>query len=189
MTRVKFDREQVLERSTELFWQQGFHASSMQQVFEVTGLKPGSVYLAFGNKAELFKQSLSSYAEKTINMIEQSLSATDKPLEGICNILQGMVDESGDCHYRCCFLIKSQLELSAGDEELKAFITQQTKRIEALYASYIAQEYQSDIAQQYATSLMLHIFGLRVYSYQPNSQQTMLTGLRQGLPWLPWSTQ
>jgi AcrR family transcriptional regulator len=45
----------------------------MKQVVQVTGLKPGSLYLAFGNKEALFREALQSYAEKGIAHICNTL--------------------------------------------------------------------------------------------------------------------
>lgn len=54
MARAQFDRDDVIGKSIKLFWKNGYSASSMQQVVKATGLKPGSIYLAFGNKEGLF---------------------------------------------------------------------------------------------------------------------------------------
>jgi len=38
-------------------------------------------------------------------------------------------------------------------------------------------------------SIMMHIFGLRVYGYHSQNKESMLSSLQLGLPWLPWTPQ
>jgi hypothetical protein len=55
--------------------------------------------------------------------------------------------------------------------------------IEALFKSYLEKEFDETVSGQRAVSIMLHIFGLRVYGYQQGSAERMRQGLREGLPW------
>ena len=44
MARTKcFDRDAVLDRAMELFWEQGFEATSVQELVEATGINRGSM--------------------------------------------------------------------------------------------------------------------------------------------------
>ena len=63
MARAQYDRNEVIDQSIQLFWQNGFSGSSIQQVVKTTGLKPGSIYLAFGNKEALFREALAMFEE------------------------------------------------------------------------------------------------------------------------------
>jgi len=186
MAKAQFDRHDVIDRSIQLFWQNGFSASSMQQVVKTTGLKPGSIYLAFGNKEGLFREALEEYARKGKEETRRVLDTAPSIGEGICTLLEGMVEDSKRTNYCSCFLIKTQLELAAEGNELYDFAAAKLREIELLYQGYIEQEFGTELSEQRAASLMLHIFGVKVYSYQRESVERMRAGLRQGLPWLPW---
>ena len=41
-----------------LFWKQGFHATSMQDIVQNVGLSRSSLYESFGSKQGLFDQAL-----------------------------------------------------------------------------------------------------------------------------------
>ncbi|WP_220720499.1 TetR/AcrR family transcriptional regulator [Agarivorans litoreus] len=185
MAKMQFQRDQVLEQSANLFWRVGYNATSMQQVFKHTGLKPGSVYLAFGNKEALFKESLSHYAAVSKAGITKSLDAAKSVELGICEILDGMVSQSAAKDYCSCFLVKSQLELS-DEPNLQSFVSEQLQQIEQLYAGYLQAKYGEQDAKAKACCIMLHIFGIRVYSYHQGSELAMRQALRTGLAWLPW---
>ncbi len=187
MARAQFDRDEVIDKATVLFWNNGFSASSMKQVVQVTGLKPGSLYLAFGNKEALFREALQSYAEKGIAHICNTLDNAPSVGEGLCAILERIVQESTRENYCSCFLVKTQLELAVAGNELYDFASAKLGEIEALYQSYLEKEFSTAVSQRRAVSFMLHIFGVRVYGYQHGSAELMRQGLREGLPWLPWA--
>lgn len=186
MARAQFDRNEVIDKSIELFWQNGFSASSIQQVVQTTGLKPGSIYLAFGNKEGLYREALERYAQKSIAYIRNILDSAPTVGEGLCNLLESFMQQSSRENYCSCFLLKTQLELAAEGGELHEFASAKLNEIEALFRTYLEKEFDSTVSRQRAVSLMLHIFGLRVYGYQKCSTGHMREGVREGLPWLPW---
>ncbi|MCZ2722597.1 TetR/AcrR family transcriptional regulator [Marinomonas sp. 15G1-11] len=165
----------------------GYNATSMQVIFEKTGLKPGSIYLAFGNKEGLFKESLNYYAQQSISKATSLMEGADSIGESICLILAGFVDDAFQKDYCSCFLVKSQLELS-GTPDLQAHAIGHLRDIEGVYAHFLEREYSTEEAKIKATSLMMHIFGIRVYGYHQTTKAQMLASLKLGLPWLPWDT-
>lgn len=186
MARAQFDRNEVIEKSIDLFWQNGFSATSMKQVVQTTGLKPGSIYLAFGNKESLFREALESYARKRMAQMHRVLDSAPTVGEGIVTILEGVVEDSTMENYSSCFLIKTQLELAAEENDLYKFASYKLGEVEALLESYLKKEFNKQVSQRRAASLMLHMFGTRVYGYQKGSADRMREGLREGLSWLPW---
>ncbi|MBB1094265.1 TetR/AcrR family transcriptional regulator [Rhodopseudomonas palustris] len=188
MARAQFDRNEIIDKAIELFWHNGFSGSSMQQVVNTTGLKPGSIYLGFGNKEALFREALESYARKSMAQLHSILDTAPSVGEGICTILNGMVAESSRADYCSCFLIKTRLELAAEKNELYHFASAKLGEVEALFESYLKKEFNRKVSGRRAASIMLHIFGIRVYGYKQGSADRMREGLREGLPWLPWNT-
>ncbi|MCP4294848.1 MAG: TetR/AcrR family transcriptional regulator [Proteobacteria bacterium] len=186
MTRALFDRNAVIDKSIDLFWQKGFSASSMQQVIKATGLKPGSIYLAFGNKEGLFREALDGYTYKGIAKIRETIDKASSVGLGICTLLEEAVKASTKKDYCSCLLLKTQLEFNADTSEFHAYASTKLIEVESVYRSYLEKEYSKFVSRQRAANLMLHLFGLRIYGYQQGSSELMLQGVRDGLPWLPW---
>jgi len=74
----KFDRDQVLNAAMVQFWTHGYHATSMRDLSAATGLQPGSLYLAFQNKRNLFIAALELYINQRLNIIK-AIFETDEP--------------------------------------------------------------------------------------------------------------
>lgn len=186
MARAQFDKQLVIDKTVEIFWEHGYSGSSMQQVIKATGLKPGSIYLAFGSKEGLFREALESYAGKYLAEMSEKLESANSVGEGICAILEGIIEKSKKEDYKGCFLMKTQLELGFMENHLDELASEKLKEREVLFQSYLEKEYSPEMSKKRAISIMLHIFGLRVYGYQKQSAEKMRLGLQEGLFWLPW---
>lgn len=56
-----FDRAAALAAATRLFWQNGYEATSIHDLTQVMGIRPGSLYAAFGDKKALFNEVIEAY--------------------------------------------------------------------------------------------------------------------------------
>ena len=61
----KFDRNHVLLQAADVFAARGYEGTSVSQLVAATGLLRGSLYGAFGSKAELFRTAFAYAAEGT----------------------------------------------------------------------------------------------------------------------------
>src|SRR5271168_2864111 len=58
-----FDPEQALGRALRVFWKQGYEGASLTELTKAMGINRPSLYAAFGNKHDLFRQALDRYAQ------------------------------------------------------------------------------------------------------------------------------
>ena len=188
MARMQFDKEHVLKNASNAFWRLGYNGTSMQTIVAETGLKPGSIYLAFGNKEGLFKESLDYYAKQSIDKLELTLAEYGSLEEAIPDILMTFINESCQTNYCSCFLIKSQLELTDESPQLQHCVSEQLRKIENVYFTHLLKNNNESEAKAKATSIMLHIFGIRVYGYHHQSREQLITALHFNLPWLKWTS-
>jgi len=194
MAKKRFNREEAIGQSLKLFWQHGYNGASMQQVFECTGLKPGSIYLAFGNKEGLFQESVAHYAKQCLSDMDDTLKNSSSVEVGLCQILEKMIAQTQKSNFCCCFLIKCQLELTDKKQNLQEFVSAQLRKMEDLYTYHLTKEYAhvndgAALAKKRATDLMLHLYGLQIYGYHHNCEQELRESLKAGLPWLPWQQE
>lgn len=57
----EFDRGDALNKAMRLFWEQGFHQTTISQLTEAMGISPPSLYAAFGDKRRLFSDAVECY--------------------------------------------------------------------------------------------------------------------------------
>lgn len=111
------NREDSLERALQLFWQKGFHATSLKDLEKALDMRPGSIYATFGSKDGLFQESLERYARLGLANLERTLHAHDSPLAGLAAYLRdlgGLCDQ--ELPSRACMLVKSLLELGQREQ-------------------------------------------------------------------------
>ncbi|HKL64014.1 MAG TPA: TetR/AcrR family transcriptional regulator [Woeseiaceae bacterium] len=129
-----FDRAEVIERATEAFWQRGYGATSVSDLVRATGLKPGSLYAAFGSKKGVFLEVLQSYQADSAERLEDSLREADSPLEAIRRFFLRLVDETlEDSGHRGCLMVNAMLEYSRHDADVQGELATGLRRIETLF--------------------------------------------------------
>ncbi|MDC7219471.1 MAG: TetR/AcrR family transcriptional regulator [Spirochaetales bacterium] len=186
MAKQKFEREEIIEKSKELFWNKGYSSSSMQDVIKTTGLKPGSIYNSFGNKEALYSEALENYTCTNMEQMRQRIESAPSIGEGICAVLENLILQSEKEDYSACFLIKTQFEITEKEGPLHDQAVEGLERVEEILSGYLIKEYGEELGAIRATSVMLHMNGIRVYSYRKNALERMRLGVREGTSWLPW---
>lgn len=184
--RCKFDHQFVLQQAMGAFYLQGYYATSMQDIFSATGLKPGSLYSSFGNKSQLFGLVVNYYAQKGGCNLQRHLDEQADPERAICALLYEYMSQADEADYRGCLLFNAQLELTHHDPELKALVESHLNKIEAHFQSMLVPKYGELQAKLYAASLMLQIAGMRTYAYRHPQPEVLVQVVKQGLSWLPW---
>ncbi|MEW2452163.1 TetR/AcrR family transcriptional regulator [Streptomyces parvulus] len=56
-----FDVDEALENAMRVFWQNGYEGASLSDLLHAMGISRTSMYVAFGNKEELFRKALARY--------------------------------------------------------------------------------------------------------------------------------
>jgi len=65
-----FDREEALERAMQVFWKQGYEATSLHDLTRAMGINPPSLYAAFGDKERLFMEAVGRYQQMRQGLAE-----------------------------------------------------------------------------------------------------------------------
>src|SRR5258708_12228749 len=89
----RFDPDEVIDRSMREFWERGYRDTSVDDLVEATGVRPGSLYNAFpGGKRGLFLRALDRYSKL---VVPQKLGALEDPGAGLAE-LRGYFDGLGE---------------------------------------------------------------------------------------------
>jgi AcrR family transcriptional regulator len=168
---AKFDRQQVIEKATNLYWQKGFHATSMRNLQEIIDMRPGSIYAAFGSKDGLFKETLNYYTEQGIQHLNQCIEQAQSPLLGLKAFVTSLVIESQtDAPNGMCMLAKSVAELTEEQGELLEHARSAFQVMEGVLTQVIIDAQangeidQDRDPQAVARHVQVQITGLRTYA-------------------------
>jgi TetR/AcrR family transcriptional repressor of nem operon len=127
---TEFDREEALEKSMELFWKNGYEATSLAELIEEMGIGRQSLYNTFGDKHSLFIEAAKHYTNSNGQHLINTLQSPGSPVGNIRKALEQVVDflTSGEC--RGCLVTNSIVELAPHDDEVRKLVTANVNRVE-----------------------------------------------------------
>ncbi len=122
---TKFNRDDVIEKAKNLYWEKGYHATSMRNLQEVMDMRPGSLYAAFGNKDNLFKEALNRYADQGAVNLTNGIAQEKTVLAGLKRFVRSVtVCSKGTAPSGMCMVVKTIAELTQNDSpELLGYAT------------------------------------------------------------------
>ncbi len=138
MPRVKqFDQEEVLEKAINLFWKNGFHATSMQDLVDTLGINRASIYDTFGSKRAQFDLTIDRYKDQNAQKVHEFLQRHVNVREGIHLLFELSVEEVLDeGKPNGCFIVNTTSELS-DDEHLSKKLSENKEVFENIYHDYL----------------------------------------------------
>ena len=106
----EFDEEQVAEALLQTFWDLGYAATTLPHLSSASGLGPGSLYAAFGNKEAMFRIAIDRYQAYLI----EAFISDARGLEGIRTLFNKVVSLTvKDPDRRGCLVINAVPESKA----------------------------------------------------------------------------
>ncbi len=128
----QFDSDEVLDRAMREFWERGYRETSVDDLVEATGVRPGSLYHAFpGGKRGLFLQALDRYAKLVVPEKMGALERTGAGLDELRAYFDGLVDDLTTPEGRMgCLMVNSTMELAAADSEVGAIVRNHMTRLQ-----------------------------------------------------------
>jgi TetR/AcrR family transcriptional repressor of nem operon len=173
-----FEENEVLDRALEVFWEQGYHATSYQDLVDRMGINRASMYNTFGDKHQLFTRSLQRYRERSREQFVHWKDDNRSIQQTIRMILEGAVEESmSDPQRKGCMVVNTATELGNCDQKLAAIIQENQNQVESILTELfeVAKtkgEIRGDLDPQALARFYFNTFsGLRVMARaNPNAE-------------------
>ena len=167
---VQIDRDKALKVAREVFWRQGYAATSMNQLLTSMNIGSGSFYAAFGSKPELFAQVIEKYDTWSAAQWER-IRTSHHGLDAISEFLNTtVVDVSDKNRRKGCLLVNSILEMEGVDTEFHQQLVDRFNSLEqrlsvCLQEAKVSGTLREDLSVAEGVGyLMTNIYGLRVAS-------------------------
>lgn len=126
----EFDRQVALEKSMDLFWKNGYEATSLAELIQEMGIGRQSLYNTFGDKHSLFIEAVKHYVSTNGQHIVAALQAPGSPVGNIRKALEEIVEFAGSGECRGCLVTNSIVELAPHDEEVRKVVQTMVNRVE-----------------------------------------------------------
>lgn len=159
----------AIPKATDLFWEKGFHATSMRNLQQAIDLRPGSIYASFGSKEGLFREALRHYALRSRNQLRAAIEQAGDPINGLKQFVIGVLQCQSEAPSSMCMLVKTIAELTQDQAELLAEAKRLLNAMEGEFADAIRQAQARDLidaeqdAARMAQRLQVQFMGLRTY--------------------------
>ena len=102
-----FDAAKTIERARVVFWDRGFTGASLDMLSEATDLNRPSLYGAFGDKEDLYLDTLEGYRQDGMNTLAEALDPSLPLRDNIARVYAGAlaIYLHGETAARGCLLI------------------------------------------------------------------------------------
>jgi AcrR family transcriptional regulator len=135
-----FDKEVALDQAMRLFWSHGYEGTSIDDLTKTLGIAKPSLYAAFGNKRELFEQTLARYGEVMGALLAKAF-AEHRSFDVARVYLMAYVDKPADLP-RGCLLVQGALACSTESADVQASITEHRQAGEHQLAQRLARAHK-----------------------------------------------
>ena len=168
---LQFDRQKAIDAAMGVFWEQGYSASSLQQLLDAMQINRGSLYAAFSDKAGLFKEVIDNYQSRIQSIVIGLLSNELDPAKGIKDVFElTLLALTEDALALGCLLVNTVNELSPIDSEIASHAAKKLDVVEQAFitacerAQTLKQMTKEITPESAGKMLMTSMIGLRVQS-------------------------
>jgi len=169
-----FDMDATLDGMLDVFWRQGFAATSIPDLSNATDLLPGSLYAAFGSKDEMFRRSLARYAAWIAAQMPRGVRGLKGVEAGLNTIVQLTV---ADRERRGCPMLNAIPEARELSPEIQADITTGLTWMRRYFEKRVREameEAKADVdASDLASLLLASVVSIRVLGRSKMPQATL----------------
>jgi TetR/AcrR family transcriptional repressor of nem operon len=170
----EFDLEAAVGAAMELFWAQGYEATSVDDLVARLGIGRGSLYAAFGSKHALYLRALDRYRGEHMAGAFAALDDPGAPLRPTLRrlfdalVAAALGDPPRGDRPRSCFMVNATTERAACDAEVAARVRENAAAMEATLERAVRRaqargEVAADKdARALARFLVMAVQGLRV---------------------------
>jgi len=138
----KFDRDEVLEKAMNLFWERGYEATGISDLLKRTGIGRQSLYDTFGSKREIFLEALNHYFRTRVGPLMAQLRAPGSPRDNLMKAFELAEKSIAGPNFHGCMIGNTTAELTERDPEVQARVRGYLEAMEDAFADVLARGQQ-----------------------------------------------
>jgi AcrR family transcriptional regulator len=169
MARPKeFDRDEALLRAQDVFWRQGYAATTTEDLRRAMNIGRQSFYDTFVGKREAFLEVLQRYNDAGVASVVAQARAAKSPFAALERLLFTLADEDASKRALGCLGVSATCELGTADPDVAAIGAASRARLEKLMLELLREakergEVRANVDER-AAARQLHatILGMKV---------------------------
>ncbi|MCZ0730935.1 TetR/AcrR family transcriptional regulator [Mycolicibacterium iranicum] len=157
----EFDPEAAVDQAMDVFWGQGYGATTPQQLAERLQIAKGSMYHAFGGKRQLYDLALRRYLDMRVESVGAMLNSPGPAKDILRQVFLYLVETDFERpDRRGCFATNSAVELGRIDEDVTRRVIDLFGRTEEAFRELIERgqrdgDIRPDLNASDAASMLL----------------------------------
>lgn len=118
-TNTSGPRERLLEAASRLFYQQGYHATGVNQLIDEADVAKASFYDHFDSKEALAETYLAEGRRRWREMLDAHLARYDDPRERLVGLFDFLKERKEKTGYRGCAFLNTVAEVPSPESPLR----------------------------------------------------------------------
>lgn len=142
MARIKqYKEEDVIQKAMNLFWRNGYEATSVRMLEKEMGINQFSIYSSFGNKHGVFVESIKAYKGE-LNSIRNILKNSNNGIVGIKQFFYDFLKFTKDNEQgKGCLVCNTLSELgNKAEPDLMLELMKFTEEVKTLFVNNLKQD-------------------------------------------------
>ncbi|KZL13250.1 HTH-type transcriptional repressor ComR [Pseudovibrio sp. Ad26] len=134
--------QDLTDRALEHFWENGFHASSMDDLVKSTGATRHAIYGAFGGKKQMFLACFQRYQNLVVSPAFIQVEQADATLEQVAGYFETQISraEATGLPGPGCLVANSATEVAPHDTEVLAKVEAHNTRLKLGFLNALQNE-------------------------------------------------
>ncbi|MEX0340177.1 MAG: TetR/AcrR family transcriptional regulator [Arenibacterium sp.] len=153
----EFNQEDAIKGATDIFWRQGFKATSLPDLLKSMRMTRGSFYLAFGTKQNVYALAMDYYDQNLLSDVVTQLETCDAPEVWDC---LAPLFQPGFTDQRGCFICNAMTELGPENKAVADKANQMAMRLRDAIQSVLSRRKARPDAssERELADLILHLY-------------------------------
>lgn len=124
---VEFNECEIIEKAMNVFWEKGYHGTSMQDLVDAMQINRSSLYNSIGDKHCLFIKCVMSYAEVGFRETQEKIAKEESGLQALITIIRDKAAWVVDSQNGCLGM-KTIFEIAPEDAEVRTVLSKNSDR-------------------------------------------------------------
>jgi len=118
-SRTEPARDRILKVASDLFYNQGYRATGINEVIEKSGVAKATFYNHFPSKDDLYEVCLKGLSENELSFVDEAVRNAKGPRNRFLAVIQSLEPWSMNTNYRGCAFMNTASEVPDPDSRLR----------------------------------------------------------------------